>query len=247
MYDEAAVSPHSTSVCDLSVVIPAFNEETRIGMTLIRTLDYLRAHRSNSEVIVVDDGSTDRTASIVEEMAQTDGRLRLMRLSRNTGKGAAVRAGMLASRGHHVLFMDADLSTPIEEVEKLSRHVAEGADVVIGSRGLAESDIRMHQPLARELMGRGFNVLVRTLLMGGFHDTQCGFKLWTSRAAREVFSRQTLNGFSFDVEALLIAKSQGLRIVEVPVIWYHAPNSKVSPVTDASRMFLDLVRLKLGK
>lgn len=233
------------SSLDLSVVIPAFNEETRIGTTLIRSLDYLQNHRPSSELLVVDDGSTDRTAAIVDDLAQRNSRLRLIRMPRNRGKGAAVRTGMLAAQGRMALFMDADLSTPIEELEKLALHIADGADVVIGSRGLAESDIRMRQPLPRELMGRGFNVLVRTLLMGGFRDTQCGFKLWTAEAARAVFSQQTLDGFSFDVEALLIAKSLGLRIVEVPVVWYHAPNSKVSPVTDASRMFRDLLKLKL--
>lgn len=236
---------NAVAECELSVVIPAYDEETRIGMTLIRTLDYLQAHRPHSEVIVVDDGSRDRTASIVEDAVRKGSPVRLIRLPRNMGKGAAVRAGMLSAKGRLVLFMDADLSTPIEEIEKLALHIADGADVVIGSRGLAESDIRMRQPLARELMGRGFNVLVRSLLMGGFRDTQCGFKLWTSAAARAVFSQQTLDGFSFDVEALLIAKSLGLRIVEVPVVWYHAPNSKVSPVTDASRMFVDLLRLRL--
>lgn len=230
---------------ELSIVIPAFNEETRIGLTLIRTLDYVQAHRPTAEIIVVDDGSRDRTANVVEDLARRNPRIILLKLPRNMGKGAAVRKGMLAARGRLVLFMDADLSTPIEEVEKLSLHIADGADVVIGSRGLADSDIRMRQPLPRELMGRGFNVIVRSLLMGGFRDTQCGFKLWTAAAARAVFSRQTLDGFSFDVEALLIAKSLGLRVIEVPVVWYHAPNSKVSPVTDASRMFVDLIKLKL--
>ncbi len=232
---------------ELSIVIPAYNEETRIGLTLIRTLDYVQAHRPTAELIVVDDGSRDRTANVVEDLARRNPRIRLIRLPHNMGKGAAVRAGMLAAQGELVLFMDADLSTPIEEVQKLSLHIADGADVVIGSRGLSDSDIRMRQPLPRELMGRGFNLIVRSLLMGGFRDTQCGFKLWTAHAAREVFSRLTLDGFSFDVEALLLAKSLGLRIVEVPVVWYHAPNSKVSPVTDASRMFVDLVKLKLRK
>jgi dolichyl-phosphate beta-glucosyltransferase len=165
----------------------------------------------------------------------------------NRGKGAAVRRGVLESRGAYVLFMDADLSTPIEEVEKLLVYVRGGADVVIGSRGLAESDIRVHQPFPREAMGRIFNVLVRSLLMGGFKDTQCGFKLFTREAAHALFSKQELDGFAFDVEVLLLAKELGYRIREVPVVWYHAPNSKVSPVTDASRMFRDLVKLRARK
>ena len=143
-----------------------------------------------------------------------------------------------------MLFMDADLATPIEEVETLLRHARQGTDVVIGSRGLAESDIRQRQPLPREMMGRVFNLIVRSLLLGGFRDTQCGFKLFSRRAADELFRRQTLDGFAFDVEILLLAKELGYSVREVPVVWYHAPNSKVSPVTDASRMFGDLVRLR---
>ncbi len=229
---------------ELSVVVPAYNEESRITVTLIRTLDYLRTHQPSFEVIVVDDGSRDETVSVVEDLARTEPLLRAMRLPENRGKGAAVRTGVLASKGRYVLFMDADLATPIEEVDKLLRHARGGADVVIGSRGLAASDIRQRQPLPRELMGRTFNVIVRTLLLGGFRDTQCGFKLFTRAAADDLFSRQTLDGFAFDVEVLLLAKERGYDVREVPVVWYHAPNSKVSPVTDAARMFGDLLRLR---
>jgi dolichyl-phosphate beta-glucosyltransferase len=232
------------SELELSVVIPAYNEQARITLTLTRTLDYLAARHPSSEVLVVDDGSRDDTAAMVEEIAEREPRVALHRLPRNMGKGAAVRIGMLEARGKHVLFMDADLATPIEEVDKLLRYARQGADVVIGSRGLAESDIRARQPFPRELMGRTFNMIVRSLLLGGFKDTQCGFKLFTKNAARELFSRQTLDGFAFDVEVLLLAKELGYTIREVPVVWYHAPNSKVSPVTDSSRMFRDLVKLR---
>src|SRR5688500_12652638 len=184
---------------------------------------------------------------MVEELAAGEPRLTLLRQPQNRGKGAAVRRGMLAARAPQVLFMDADLSTPIEEVEKLRVYLREGYDVVIGSRGLAESDIRARQPFPREWMGRTFNVLVRSLLMGGFKDTQCGFKLFTRDAAQALFAKQELDGFAFDVEILLLAKEMGYRIREVPVIWYHAPNSKVSPITDASRMFRDLVKLRAKK
>lgn len=229
---------------EVSVVVPAYNEQARIGRTLVRALDHLAAHHpEHGELIVVDDGSTDETARIVEQVGGD--RVRLLRQPRNSGKGAAVRRGVLEARGEFVLFMDADLSTPIEELEKLLAFARSGADVVIGSRGLPDSDIRQRQPTPRELMGRGFNLIVRTVLFGGVRDTQCGFKLFRHDAAREIFSRSTVDGFAFDVEILLIARDLGYRIHEVPVIWYHAPHSKVSPVTDASKMFLDVLRLKL--
>ena len=228
----------------LSVVIPAYKEEDRIVATLERTLEYLRGRGEPFEIIVVDDGSPDRTSERVSEVVREAPELELEVLPQNRGKGAAVRTGVLRSRGERVLFMDADLATPIEELDKLEPFLAQGYDVVIGSRGLRESDIRQRQPFPRELMGRTFNVIVRTLLLGGFRDTQCGFKLFTRDAARELFSAQTLDGFAFDVEILLMAKDRGYRIREVPVVWYHAPNSKVSPITDASRMFADLVRMR---
>jgi len=232
---------------ELSVVIPAYDEQARIVVTLVRTLEYLALRHPSSEVIVVDDGSRDETASVVEELARTESRLRLIRLGANRGKGAAVRTGVLASHGARVLFMDADLATPLEELDKLLVYARQGCDVVIGSRGLSESDIRERQPIARELMGRTFNVIVRSLLLGGYRDTQCGFKLFTRAAAQDLFGSQTLDGFAFDVEVLLLAKERGYRMREVAVVWYHAPNSKVSPVTDASRMFVDLLRMRLRR
>lgn len=232
---------------EISIVIPAYNEEVRIGMTLVRTLEYLRARHPSSEVLVVDDGSRDGTVNVVEEIAQTDPSVRVLRQPQNRGKGAAVRRGVMEARGKVVLFMDADLATPVEELDTLLVYLHRGYRVVIGSRGLAESDIRQRQPPGRELMGRVFNLLVRSVLLGGFKDTQCGFKLFDRDAARELFTRQKLDGFAFDVEVLLIAKELGYRIAEVPVVWYHAPNSKVSPIADSSRMLGDLLRLRLGR
>jgi dolichyl-phosphate beta-glucosyltransferase len=237
MIDEA-------SPLELSIVIPAFNEQTRIVLTLRRILDFVAAHYPASEVLVSDDGSSDDTPRIVEELARSDARLKLLRDPINRGKGAAVKRGVLAARGKWILFSDADLSTPIEEVDKLLVYGHQGADIVIGSRGLSESDIRTRQPLPRELMGRGFNLIVRSALLGGFRDTQCGFKLFRREAAHALFSELSIDGFAFDVEVLLLAKERRLRIDEVPVVWYHAPNSKVSPVSDAARMFGDLVRLR---
>ncbi len=226
--------------------MPAYNEQARITLTLVKTLDHLDQHHPGAEVIVVDDGSTDDTARLVEQFAARDPRVQLLRQERNRGKGAAVRRGMLAARGEHVLFMDADLSTPIEELDKLLAYTPD-AEVVIGSRGLAESDLRIRQPFPRELMGRVFNFLVRSVLMGGFKDTQCGFKLFSRAAAQDLFARQTLDGFAFDVEILTLAQERGYRIREVPVVWMHAPNSKVSPIRDAQRMFRDLIGLRLRR
>jgi dolichyl-phosphate beta-glucosyltransferase len=231
----------------LSVVIPAYNEEARIGLTLSRTIQFLRARGLSHEVLVVDDGSSDGTVNVVEGVAQGSPDIRVVRQPRNRGKGAAVRRGVEEARGEYILFMDADLATPIEELENLLVHARNGVDVAIGSRGLAESDIRRHQPRLRELMGRGFNLIVRSLLLGGFHDTQCGFKLFTRAAAKDLFGRQLLDGFAFDVEVLLLAKESGYRIREVPVVWYHAENSKVSPLADATKMFSDLVMLKVQR
>lgn len=234
----------STEEVALSVVIPAYKEEDRIVATLERTLEYLRGRGDRFEIIVVDDGSPDRTSERVADVVNEAPELALEVLPENRGKGAAVRTGVLRSRGASVLFMDADLATPIEELEKLEPFLAQGYDVAIGSRGLRESDIRQRQPFPRELMGRTFNVIVRTLLLGGFRDTQCGFKLFTRDAARELFSAQTLDGFAFDVEILWLARGTWT-IAEVPVVWHHVEESKVSPGTDAARMFVDLVRLRL--
>lgn len=228
----------------ISVVIPAYNEEARLGPTVIRVRDYLLARGGEFEVIVVDDGSRDRTIAVAEEAAAGDPRIHVLAQPGNRGKGAAVRAGMLAATGERVLFSDADLATPIEELAKLEARMDAGADVVIASRALPDSDIRTRQHPAREMMGRTFNVVVRTLLLGGIKDTQCGFKLFRREAARDLFDRATVDGFAFDVEILWLARGTW-SIEEVPVVWHHVEESKVSPGSDAARMFLDLVRLRL--
>lgn len=236
-------SPDGTP--EVTIVIPAYNEQARIGVTLDRTLQYLTRHHPQAEVLVVDDGSADDTIGVVE--SANDPRVRVLKQPRNRGKGAAVRRGMLEARAPYVLFMDADMSTPIEELAPFLQRAKSGDDVVIGSRGLDDSDVRLRQPRLRELMGRTFNGIVRAFAFGGIHDTQCGFKLFTRRAAQEIFSRTTLDGFAFDVEVLMIARELGMRIREVPVVWYHAPNSKVSPVKDATRMFADVIRLRVQR
>lgn len=228
----------------LSVVIPAYNEEARIGPTIARVREHLAARGGTWELLVVDDGSRDRTIAVALEAAGGDDRVRVLAQPENRGKGAAVRAGMLAASGARVLFSDADLATPIEELAKLEARLDAGADVAIASRALPESDIRVRQHPAREMMGRTFNVLVRALMIGGIRDTQCGFKLFTRAAAQDLFGRATVDGFAFDVEILWLARGR-YRVDEVPVAWRHVEESKVSPGTDAARMFADLVRLRL--
>jgi dolichyl-phosphate beta-glucosyltransferase len=225
----------------LTVVVPAYQEEARIGPTVARIREHLDGR--DFELIVVDDGSRDRTIEVATAAADGDPRVRVLAQPRNRGKGAAVRAGMLAAHGDRVLFSDADLATPIEELAKLEERLDRGADIAIASRALPDSDIRTRQHPGREMMGRTFNVIVRALVLGGIKDTQCGFKLFTRAAAQDLFGRATLDGFAFDVEILLLARGRW-RIEEVPVVWHHVEESKVSPGTDAARMLVDVVRLR---
>jgi len=228
-------------------VIPAFHEENRLPATLEKVFACLRSRDFGEvEVLVVDDGSRDGTAGVVEGMAATEPRLRLLRNPGNRGKGYSVRHGMLEAKGEWVLFSDADLSAPMEEVDKLLEAAkAEEAQVVIGSRALDRSLIGVHQSVFREYAGRFFNLMMRILVGLPFWDTQCGFKLFRADAAREVFSRLQLERFGFDVEALFIARLLGYRTVEVPVRWNHAEGTKVSMFRDSADMFLDLLRVRL--
>ena len=221
----------------LSIVIPAYNEEQRLGPTLARILEWGRDR--SIEVVVSDDGSRDRT----REVAAAAG-VRVVGYAKNRGKGSAVRTGMLAADGARVLMCDADLATPIEELDKLGAELDRGADLAIGSRALDRSLIEERQHPMRELMGRTFNGIVRLLVLGGIKDTQCGFKLFTRAAAQDLFGRATVDGFAFDVEILWLARGR-FRIAEVPVVWRHVEESKVSPGTDAMRMFADVIKLRL--
>ncbi|HTJ40979.1 MAG TPA: dolichyl-phosphate beta-glucosyltransferase [Kofleriaceae bacterium] len=223
----------------LSIVIPAYNEEERLGPTLARIRDWGRGRREEIEVIVSDDGSRDRT----REVAAAAG-VKVVGYEKNRGKGSAVRAGMLAASGDRVLMCDADLATPIEELDKLGAELDRGADLAIGSRAIDRSLIETRQHPMRELMGRTFNGIVRLLVLGGIKDTQCGFKLFTREAAHDLFGRATVDGFAFDVEILWLARGR-YRIAEVPVVWRHVEESKVSPGTDAMRMFADVIKLRL--
>jgi glycosyltransferase involved in cell wall biosynthesis len=226
----------------LSLVIPAHDEVARLGGTLDATLAWLTAEGRPAEVIVVDDGSTDGTAALVLARAAREPRLRLVRLPVNQGKGAAVRAGVRACRGDRVLFMDADLATPIAELDLLEAALGRGADVAVGSRALAGSSIAVRQHPLREGLGKSFNLLVRLMFGFSIRDTQCGFKLFTAEAARALCEAAVVDRFAFDVELLLRARGR-FRVVEIPVRWRHVERSKVSPLTDAPAMARDLVRL----
>lgn len=231
----------------LSVVVPAYNEAARLGATLERIREYLLGQNYSWEIVVVDDGSGDDTAGVAERAGAADRRVRLLRNGTNRGKGFSVRNGVSQARGAYILFSDADLSTPIEDVEKLFPHLLSGKyDIAIGSRSLKDSDVRVHQPWYRELMGKIYNKLVRAIALRGFKDTQCGFKLFKADAAKEIFAKARIERFSFDVEALYLARKKGRRIVEVPVTWYNSPRSRVRVISDPIQMFLDVVRIRLN-
>jgi glycosyltransferase involved in cell wall biosynthesis len=228
---------------ELSIIIPAFNEEKRLGRALERIRDYITVKGFDAEVIVVDDGSNDGTAKLAEEWHARVPNLRLLSNGRNRGKGYSVRHGVLEARGRIALFTDADLSAPIEEADKLLAALNH-ADVAIGSRALDRSLISVHQSRVRELAGIMFNLIVRLMTGVNFRDTQCGFKAFIRQPAKIVFEQQRVEGFGFDPEILFLAKRHGLRAVEIPVRWAHDPATKVNVIRDSLRMFSDLVRIR---
>jgi dolichyl-phosphate beta-glucosyltransferase len=228
---------------ELSIVIPAFNEAQRLPATLDLVERYLGTAGVAAEVIVVDDGSRDSTTEVVRERAARWPQLRLVAAERNGGKGAAIRLGMVAARGRYRVFSDADLSVPIDDMEKLLRPLRAGAGVAIASRGLPESQVELHQPWYRETMGKIFNRLVRIFVLGGVHDTQCGFKAFTAEVADRVFPVLQTRGFGFDVEVLYRANHAGYQIVEVPTRWINSPQSRVHPIRHSAAMFLELLAI----
>jgi dolichyl-phosphate beta-glucosyltransferase len=227
----------------LSVVIPAYNEAGRLPQSLERLHEFLRGWGRSFEVLVVDDGSRDDTARLARGSGVPG--LTVLQNEGNRGKGFSVRRGMLAARGDHRLMTDADLSTPIEELPRLLAVQEAGADVVIGSRALPGANIEVHQPWYRENMGRVFNLLVRALAVPGLRDTQCGFKLWSARAANEAFAAARLDGFSFDVETLFVARRRGYRIAEIPVTWRNDAATRVG-MLGGFLAFPDLLRIRLN-
>lgn len=232
-----------SDVPNLSIVIPAYNEAERVGPTIDRICAWLDETGRQAEILVVDDGSTDDTCGVVRERAASQDRLRLVENGQNRGKGYSVAHGVREAGGDWILFSDADLSTPIEELLKLEGARGE-AEISIGSRALPDSDLKKRQPFYREMMGRTFNLLVQTLVFPGIKDTQCGFKLFRADVARELFELRSIDGFAFDVEVLFLARKKGYSVAEVPVIWINDEASRVNPITHSLKMFGDILKVR---
>jgi dolichyl-phosphate beta-glucosyltransferase len=232
---------------EISIVIPAYNEEKRIGKTLKKVYEYFKEKKIEFEIIVVDDGSNDKTVEIVEKFSFDKKEIRILKHEKNMGKGAAVKTGILNAKGELILFTDADLSTPIEEFEKLKKEIENGYDIAIGSRGLKDSKIVIPQPFYRRIIGKIFPFLVRLIVINDFKDTQCGFKLFKKEAGKKIFSQLKTDGFAFDVEVLARGKKENFKIIEVPVVWINSPYSSVKIFKDSFKMFISLLKIRSGK
>ena len=240
---EGIAGTMSATAPELSIIIPSYNEEARLPATLERIAAYVSASGRETEVLVVDDGSKDRTAAVAEAFREKLPSLRVLSNGVNCGKGFSVRHGMLEARGRIVLFTDADLSAPIEEADKLIEALANN-DLAIGSRAMDRSLISVHESPFREFAGIVFNTIVRIILRLPFVDTQCGFKAFRSGPCRILFEQQRIERFGFDPELLYLARHHGLRAVEIPVRWGHSPATKVNMFRDSIQMFLDLVIIR---
>ncbi|MFV0373683.1 dolichyl-phosphate beta-glucosyltransferase [Microbacterium sp.] len=226
---------------DLTVVLPTYNEARRVVPTIAAFAACLSETELDWELIVADDGSTDATREIVRQLGHAN--IWVSPAPRNAGKGDAVRRGLTAARGAAVLFADADNATPAAEIHALLAELSQGADIVIGSRAAAGADVRHRSPL-RRLMTAGLRTVVRVGLGLGVRDTQCGFKLFTAEAAHRIAAAQTIPGFAFDLEELYLARRFGYRVVEVPVTWFDAPGSTVSPIAEAARFVRSIIRIR---
>jgi glycosyltransferase involved in cell wall biosynthesis len=227
-----------------SIVIPAYNEASRLGSTLDRVLNYVISQCWDAEVIIVNDGSRDRTADLVWEYTQQYPFLRLIENPGNRGKGYSVRNGMLNAVGDVLLFSDADLSSPIEEAPKLFHAIEDGADIAIGSRWLKPDTQTKRQSLLRQFYGRAFNVALRVLLGLRQKDTQCGFKAFTRAAAQRIFPQQQIERWGFDPEILYLAHRYRFSVAEVPVAWAHVEGTRISPLRDGLRMFGEVLKIR---
>jgi dolichyl-phosphate beta-glucosyltransferase len=228
----------------LSVVIPAYNEEQRLPRSVEEIERYLDGKRVDYELILVDDGSTDGTRQVMDAAAERNSKVRVEALPHNRGKGRALASGVAVARGDDVLVTDADLSTPIEELEKLEVALKDGAGVAIASRAIKGSRIEVAQPVYRVLMGKVFNLIVQVVLLPGIWDTQCGFKLFRADVAHPVFAALTTDGFGYDPEVLYLAKRRGVKIAEVPVVWRHSAPTKVMAWRSSLDMFKHVVRVR---
>jgi dolichyl-phosphate beta-glucosyltransferase len=227
-----------------SIVLPAYNESERIAGTLEKILAYAARRDGNVEIIVVNDGSSDDTADMVRGYAVKYPMLQLLENPGNRGKGYSVRNGMMRARGDVLLFSDADLSSPIEEADKLFAAIAGGADVAIGSRWLQSELQIQRQPLHRQLFGRMFNLALRIILGLNFRDTQCGFKAFTRNAAEKIFPLQQIERWGFDPELLYLAREFGFTVKEIPVAWAHREGTRINPLRDGIRMFGELLKIR---
>ena len=226
----------------LSIIIPAYNEERRLPYTLEQIFSYLKEQRYTAEVLIVENGSTDRTFEIASDFAKRYSKLYVFQ-EKQRGKGNAIRHGMRAARGEYRFMCDADLSMPVAELKKFCLPFLNGTDIAIASREI-QGAVRYNEPYLRHLTGRVFNNLIRLLVLPGLQDTQCGFKCFRAQVADEIFQYQTLNGWSFDVEILYIAQRRGYKIREVPINWYFNADTKISVLKNSWRMFLDLLTIR---
>jgi dolichyl-phosphate beta-glucosyltransferase len=227
----------------ISVIIPAYNEESRLPATLDSVYQYLSQRYPEFEILVVDDGSLDRTVDIVESYAKTHPRVRVLSYQPNQGKGHAIRTGILSASGELLLINDADGSSPIEEVERLEAAIRSGANIAIGSRAKPDQNRRVEALAYRKFVGNTFNAIVQKLLLPGIYDTQCGFKLFEAKVGRDLFSVATINGFGFDVEILYIARLRGYKISEIAINWHNVEGSKVNVLIDSPKMLLDVLTI----
>jgi dolichyl-phosphate beta-glucosyltransferase len=223
----------------ISVVIPTYDEEKRIYKTIKKIINYLKSRNYSFEIIVVDDGSKDKTTEIVRQIR--DKRLRVISYDKNKGKGYAVKTGMLAAKNNLALFCDADLSTPIEELDNFMKFV-DDYDIIVGSRVIEGHKILKKQPFLRVFLGIVFSKITKTILDTGLQDTQCGFKLF--RNCRDILKKQTIDGFAFDVEILFLARRKGLKILELPIVWKNVRGSKLNPLKDSLNMFKDILKIR---
>ncbi len=230
----------------LSVIIPAFNEELRLPATLHSVYEFLQGSNRDFEIVVVDDGSHDATADVVDEFAKAHSQVRLISYQPNQGKGHAVRMGMLAATGDLLLIDDADGSSPIEEVTRLEAGIASGADLVIGSRAKPDSTRKVEALAHRKFIGNTFNAIVQHMLLPGLYDTQCGFKLFKADVGKDIFSVSQINGYGFDVEILFIARLRGYKTEETAINWHNVAGSKVNVLVDSPKMLFDVLGIALG-
>ncbi len=229
----------------ISLIIPTFNEAKRLPTSLEKLIDFLKTFPESTEVIIVDDCSSDATFEIASTFKNKIKNLKVLRLEKNLGKGWAVKNGFLAATGDIVIFTDADFSTPIEEINKLLQKINDGFDIAIGSRALNRGLVKKHQNPLREFMGRIFNLLVQLIAIKGISDTQCGFKAFKRSTTADIFEKQVIFDFGFDVELLFLARKKGLKIAEVATLWYNDPSSRVNPIKDSFLTLYDLFKIRL--